>query len=64
MSTYDEYEHRRGPVRNRRARRSPYQASRGANPKGQAQLALKLTGGTTAKDKGVPFDDPIPPLAL
>jgi hypothetical protein len=56
VSRLDEYEHRRGPVR--RVRRSPYKASR-PKPK-EVQIALKLMGGTTAKDKGQPFDDPIP----
>lgn len=59
MTTLDEYEHRRGPVR--RVRRSPFKASRGSKPKPKdVQLALKLIGGTTAKDKGMPFDDEIP----
>lgn len=53
MSTIDEYENRRGPVR--RFRRGPGKPKRSA-PR-QAQLALKLVGGTTAKDKGAPFDD-------
>lgn len=62
MSTYDEYEHRRGPVRRSRdyhARAFKAQKALHAKPK-DPQLGLKLTGGTTAKDKGAPFDDPIP----
>ena len=56
MSHLDEYEHRRGPVR-RRQNSKP----RTARPtKKHVQLALKLMGGTTAKDRGEPFNDPIP----
>lgn len=63
MSTYDEYEYRRGPVRRhrtykgRQAERKP--PGHRANTR-EVQLALKLMGGTTAKDKGEPFNDPIP----
>jgi hypothetical protein len=58
MSTIDDYESRRGPVR--RFRRGPTKL-RAKRPEPRAtQLALKLVGGTTAKDKGMPFDDPIP----
>lgn len=59
MSRIDGYEHER--------RR---QAFRGRAPKRKApgsrsstrevQLALRLLGGTNAKDKGAPFDDPLP----
>lgn len=62
MSTLDEYEHRRGPVRQRRKynrRRAP---GARANPR-EVQIALKLLGGCTAKEKAADFDDPIPPLA-
>ena len=54
MSRLDEYEHRRGPVYKRKRR----PASKRSEPR-QAQLALKLIGGTTAKDRGEPFDDDI-----
>ena len=57
MSVLDEYEHRRGPVRRRNWQRE--KAKQRPKP-GEVQLALKLYGGTTAKDKGAPFDDPIP----
>lgn len=57
MSTLDEYEYRRGPVR--RFRRKP--AARPPKPK-QTQLVLKLKGGLTPGEKarGTPFDDEIP----
>ncbi len=53
MSRLDEWEHRRGPVK----RRKPYQKPR-VNPK-EVQLAMKLFGSTTAKDRGEPFNDDI-----
>ncbi|HLF11991.1 MAG TPA: hypothetical protein VJA26_12320 [Gammaproteobacteria bacterium] len=56
MSTLDEYEHRRGPVR-RRQHGKPLSAH---PTKKHVQLALKLMGGTTEKDRGEPFNDPIP----
>jgi hypothetical protein len=56
MSTIDawEYEHSR-----RYKKRKPYQARKKSH-KREVQLSMKLYGGTTAKDKGEPFDDPIP----
>jgi hypothetical protein len=58
MSTLDEYESRRGPVR--RFRRKPQKpAQKRVDPRA-VQLQMKLMGGTTAKDKGAPFDDEIP----
>lgn len=61
MSTLDEYEYRRGPVRRRFRGRKPKRQAPGAKAKPRdVQMALKLIGGTTAKDKGEPFDDPIP----
>jgi len=61
MSHLDEYEHRRGPVRRRKfrggAKRGPKQ-KRPLSSK-EIQLALQLLGGTTAKDKGEPFNDDI-----
>lgn len=59
MSRIDGYEHqrRRGVFRGRQPKRKAPGA--GAKPR-DVQLALKLMGGTTAKDKGQPFDDPIP----
>lgn len=58
MSTIDHYEQRRGPVRRwRRGQGKP--KAKEPQPL-QSQLKLKLTGGTTAKNKGIDFDDPIP----
>lgn len=57
MSTLDEYEYRRGPVRRRKPKRRAPGARSNAR---EVQMALKLMGGTTAKDKGEPFNDPIP----
>lgn len=56
MSTLDEYEFRRGPVRRRGKRQKKRPAPR------ETQLALKLVGGLTPGEKarGTPFDDPIP----
>lgn len=54
MTTLDEYEHRRGPVYRRPTRPQKKRVERR-----EAQLALKLIGGTNAKDKGQPFDDDI-----
>lgn len=54
MSRLDEYEYRRGPVK--RFRRSKKKrAARREEP----QLALKLRGGMTARERAVgePFDD-------
>lgn len=60
MSRIDENEHRRGEVR--RVRRSPFKASRPPKPPKEPQLALKLRGGMTAREKfeGTPFNDEIP----
>lgn len=59
MSTLDEYEHRRGPVRRNKfkgRKAGPKPPGHRVNVK-EVQLAMKLFGGTTAKDKGQPFDD-------
>jgi hypothetical protein len=61
MTTLDEYEQRRGPVRRRAFNgRKPGRKTPGKNsdPR-EVQMALKLMGGTTAKDRGEPFDDDI-----
>lgn len=51
MSTLDEYEYRRGPVRRRFRGRKPKRQAPGAKAKPRdVQMALKL----------MPFDDPIP----
>ena len=57
MSVIDEYEHRRGPVRKRYQGRRQPQDKR--PHKREVQLAMKLFGGTTDKDRGEPFDDDI-----
>ena len=55
MAHLDEWEHRRGPVRRRQ-----HGKPRAARPtKKHVQLALKLMGGTTDKDRGEPFNDSI-----
>jgi hypothetical protein len=56
MSRIDAYEYERRP------RRKQWQRKKhAARPKkGEHQLAMKLFGGTPEKDKGEPFDDPIP----
>jgi hypothetical protein len=62
MSTLDEYENRRGPVRKRayHGRRTKKSHSPGARVNArEVQLALKLMGGTTDKDRGEPFNDDI-----
>jgi hypothetical protein len=58
MSTIDDYERRRGPVR--RFRRWPAKPKTKPEQGQGSQLALKLRGGTTAKNKAIDFDDPIP----
>jgi hypothetical protein len=58
MSRLDEYENSRGPVRRRKAKGN-YPRDKRPN-KRAVQLQMKLMGGTTAPDKGVPFDDEIP----
>jgi hypothetical protein len=55
MSRIDGYEYE--PKRRRNWQRKKH-AQRPS--KRETQLALKLYGGTTEKDKGAPFDDPIP----
>jgi hypothetical protein len=57
MSRLDEYENSRGPVRRRKNRAQYPRNQRPA--KREVQLQMKLLGGTTAKDKGEPFDDDI-----
>lgn len=59
MSRIDGYEHekRRGVWRGRQPKRKA--PGNRANAR-EVQLALRLMGGTTAKDKGEPFNDPIP----
>jgi hypothetical protein len=61
MSTIDEWENRRGPVRRTFKGRKPKRYAPGArtNPK-EVQMALKLMGGTTDKDRGEPFNNEIP----
>lgn len=57
MSKIDAYEYERPRYKKRKWGQPRMSKERTAK---EIQLQLKLYGGTTEKDKGVPFDDPLP----